>query len=300
MAVAAKIAGLPEIHQMLYRIEDGINIVLVGVGGTGCIVASSALKMIGALPENTKSRVNFTAVDFDLFEPKNLGRQLCIPPDMGKNKAKVIVQRYAPIYNITEKNANYVDKKIESPEDVIALLQYAYTNIIIDCVDKNAPRQHIHNAMKIWSNKLRYGATYVISCGNGEWNGQVGMGGIVKEDGRILRHTKTRTPMDPPYIFSVPSPYVVCPELLDLEEDKREEAMSCADRALLNAQSMVANATSACLGLNYLNAAIAQFNNQIQDKANVPQINGLVRFNAQNNGFSEERLLTTYLDKELV
>ena len=63
---------------------------------------------------------------------------------------------------------------------------------------------------------------------------------------------------------------------------------------------MVANATSANLGLNYLNAMVAQFTNQVSGKANVPQINGLVRFNAMNNGFSEERLLTTYLDKELV
>lgn len=291
---------MPEIHQMLFKVDDGINIIQIGVGGTGCILASNILKTMGAMPEEIKPRLFFTAVDFDVFEPKNLGRQLCIPPDMGKNKAKVIVQRYAPVYNLTEKQAAYVDKKLESPEDLIKLMHPGYTNIIIDAVDKNTPRLHIHNAIKQWTDSHRFAYTYLISCGNGEWNGQVGMGAFIKYRGVILRHANRRSPMDPPYFFSVPSPYAVCPELLDLEEDAKEEAMSCAERALLNAQSMVANNTSAMLGLNYVNAAIAQFSNQIKSKPNVPQINGMVRFNAMNNGFAESRLTTEYLSRELL
>ena len=76
--------------------------------------------------------------------------------------------------------------------------------------------------------------------------------------------------------------------------------MSCAERALLNAQFMVANNTSAMLGLNYVNAAIAQFNNQVKGKPDVPQINGMVRFNAKNNGFSEQRFTNEYVNRELL
>ena len=298
--MATENKAIPEIHQMLFNIPDGLNMVQIGMGGTGCLLGSSILKTMGAMDERVRARLFYTAVDFDKFEPKNLGRQLCIPQDMDKNKAQVIVQRYSSVYNIPETNASYVDKKIESPEDVVKLLHPGYTNFIIEAVDKNTPRKHIHDAIKQFVDSHRYANVYLISCGNGEWNGQVGFGAFVKDRGNIIVSTPKRSIFDEPYIFSVPSPYVVCPELLDLEEDAKEEAMSCAERALINAQSMVANNTSACIGLNYVNAAIAQFNNQVVDKPNIPITNAMVRFNAQKNAFTASEMTSEYLSKELI
>lgn len=51
--------------------------------------------------------------------------------------------------------------------------------------------------------------------------------------------------------ISVPIPYDVYPALIDLEEDKREEQMSCAQRAVENVQSINANKTAANLMFNY-------------------------------------------------
>jgi hypothetical protein len=59
-----------------------------------------------------QERVRYIAIDGDEFEEKNLGRQLCIRPDMGKNKAEVIVGRYASAFGVGEDCASFLDAYI--------------------------------------------------------------------------------------------------------------------------------------------------------------------------------------------
>jgi hypothetical protein len=295
--VPTKVNVLPNLHQHLIKVDDGINIVLVGCGGTGGLIASQVLKIIGAVDPALQTRLRFVVVEGDTFEPKNLGRQLCIPPDMGKNKAKVIVSRYAGAYQVPDTCAKFVDKFIETENDLIALLMNSYTNVVIDAVDKNKPRNIMHDAMKKFVDDRIIAYLYCISCGNGEWSGQVGFGAALKHNRQMMTYTPGKTIVDAPYHFSIPMPYVVWPELLDLERDKQEEAMNCADRAVANAQTMVANSFAATLAVNYVNAIITQFAYQIKDKEDIPQTAGTVQFNAKTNGVTCINLTDEYLAK---
>jgi hypothetical protein len=106
--------------------------------------------------------------------------------------------------------------------------------------------------------------------------------------------------MDAPYYFSIPSPFVVHPNLLDTTVDDREEALSCADRAAANVQTLVANNTAATICFNYVNSVFTQFLNQINGKEDVPQTIGTVMFNAKNNGYTVKQLTDEYLNREVL
>lgn len=290
---------LPNLHQHLPIIHDGANIIQLGVGGTGCPVAMNTLKLIGGMHKDMQARMRYIAIDGDEFEEKNLGRQLCIRPDLGKNKAAVIVSRYSNAFNVSEDSASYYDEYIKGPDDVLKYMHPGYTNIIVDNLDKNRPRTWIKEAVDTFVRTYKFAYVYTISTGNGEWNGQVAMGCVHKSNSQILKYEPGKTAMDEPYYFSIPSPYVIHPELLDVSVDEREDAMSCADRAVANVQTLVANNTAATLCFNYVNAIIGQFIAQVTGKDDIPQTVGTIRFNAKNNGFSAMQLTDEYLAKEV-
>ena len=292
--------SLPNLHQHLPMVEDGINIIQIGVGGTGGQVANNILRTIGGMARDMQDRMRYIGIDGDTFETKNLGRQLCVPNDMGKNKAQVIVGRYANAYNVSTDSAAYIDSYITGKNDILENIHSGFTNIIIDNLDKNKPRNWINDAVKEYIQTYRFGYIYIISTGNGEWNGQVTMGCAHKSNSKILTYTPGKTIIDAPYHFSIPSPYLVSPELLDITVDEKEEALSCADRALANVQTLAANQTAANICFNYANSIISQFINQVEDRPDCPQSVGTVRFNALNNSYTMERLTDEYLAKGIL
>ena len=292
--------NLPNLHQHLPMVEDGINIIQVGIGGTGGQVANNILRTIGGMAKDMQERMRFIGIDGDTFETKNLGRQLCVPNDMGKNKAQVIVGRYANAYNVPSESAAFIDEYITGPKDILDNIHSGFTNIIIDNLDKNKPRNWINDAVKEYIQTYRFGYIYIISTGNGEWNGQVSMGCVHKSNSKILTYAPGKTILDAPYHFSIPSPYLVSPELLDITVDEREEALSCADRAVANVQTLAANQTAANICFNYANSIISQFIHQVEDKADCPQTVGTVRFNAINNSYTTERLTDEYLARGIL
>ena len=287
--------ALPNQHKHLIMVEDGINIIQIGLGGTGGQVANNILRTIGGMDKDLQTRMRYIGIDGDTFEEKNLGRQLCVPHDMGKNKAQVIVSRYANAYKVNEECASFLDEYITGPDDIINNIHCGFTNIIIDNLDKNKPRVWIDQALKQYFRDYRFAYLYSISTGNGEWNGQVSFGCAHKSLSKVQNFVPGKTIMDDPYHFCIPSPYLVSPELLDVTVDEKEEAMSCADRALSNVQTLAANQTAANICFNYVNAVITQFINQVNGKEDAPQMVGTVRFNAQNNGYTTERLTDEYL-----
>lgn len=296
----AKVMELPNLHKHIPIVQDGINIIQIGIGGTGGTVAMNTLKLIGGMERDLQARIRYIGIDGDEFEEKNLGRQLCIRPDLGKNKALAVVGRYANAFGVGEDCASYLDEYITGPDDILKYMHPGYTNIIIDNLDKNRPRVWINEALKKFVATYRFAYLYTISTGNGEWNGQVSMGCVHKANSEIFKYKAGRTALEDPYYFSIPSPFVVNPGLLDTTVDDREEAMSCADRAALNVQTLVANNTAATLCFNYVNSIFAQFINQANGKDDVIQTIGTVRFNAKNNGFSMEQLTDEYLNKEVL
>lgn len=156
--------------------EPDVRIAQIGAGGTGGYVAANLLRLIGGMRE--KNHIQYTLIDGDEFEPKNLGRQLCLSRDIGENKAVNIVRKYSQAYGVPHATAidRYLDGDmlnnvmpellgldmvpnihLNSPEDVMehGNVDYNYfflganpVIIFIDCVDKTTPRKLLYDFLK--------------------------------------------------------------------------------------------------------------------------------------------------------
>lgn len=94
--------------------------------------------------------------------------------------------------------------------------------------------------------------------------------------------------------MSVPTPYERFPELLDLEVDKAEEAMSCAERAAQNVQNITANQTAATLANNYLTSILRGMLPMKNTDRTILTTAG-INFNVNTNVFTSEYLTSDYL-----
>lgn len=166
--------------------------------------------------------------------------------------------------------------------------------------------------------------TYLISSGNGPYSGQVFWGRVVDSwpvftrrstygeantvknvqdiwNGAIDPMRTARIAKDMLYadeketaasiiarfqetLYSVPLPYTLFPNLIDISHDKAEEELSCADRAAANVQHIVANQTAANLVVNYVTAILRGLFPQSPDDQQPLDCIG-VHFNAANNTF---------------
>lgn len=450
---------------------NNLHIIQLGAGGTGGYVAYEILRMLGNIPEMLKPYVHYTLMDGDVYEPKNLGRQLCCEDDIGKYKAQVLVEDYGELFGVTQEQASHIDeyftdisqlavlpkfplpiwtvfvdndvkKFFEDSEAAVAFNSKqphinapATSFIIIDCVDKNAPRKLLHdyfadidslpgtlarlnyslnavsNCDKITTTGQQimahnnngdsllgsmYGITpirdiYIISSGNGKYTGQVSwgrksflgnssgpmhykdifgdrdvssiLGPKINTEGELeaIDITPNMTDADvnklrmealAKYYFtpsnvkrfndnvfqeivdpatgrlsqgyiksipipmknledpeiedkhpmlknmnmfmsafmSTPTPYDRFPSLTDLEIDKREEAMSCAERAEHNVQSINANKTAAALVVNYFTSI---FNGMYMFEKEVPVLTTeTTRFNILTGEYSSDPIDT--------
>ena len=287
------------VHRHSPATREGVNIVVVGVGGTGGYVSSYLIRLLGGLRDDLKSRVSLTLIDPDTFSVSNLGRQLCIERDIGKNKAEVIACRYTAAYNVTESPVAFIPSAVKSTEDITSLLKLDCTNIFIDCVDKTAPRKVMHDAIKQSFTNRRELAVYLISSGNEEYTGQVAWGAAIKTDSRARMYSPTTKIESPPYVFSVPMPYKKMPRLMDLAVDKAEEALSCGERAARNIQTLTANQTAAALTFNYASTIIDAYRAKVMQKPAADLTCAMVSFDSQKNLYKSEFLIDEYVKGEL-
>lgn len=94
---------------------------------------------------------------------------------------------------------------------------------------------------------------------------------------------------------SVPSPYNRNPDLVDVEKDKVEEQMSCAERAAENVQNIAANKTAANLVINYFRGI---FNGMFPLEKDASQLLSTVgvKFDVRTNTFVPETLTRSYIN----
>ena len=76
-----------------------LNIVVVGVGGTGGHLAPQLARIMWLERENGRD-VQMTFVDPDLIEEKNIGRQNFCPASIGQNKALDLAMRFNAAYGL--------------------------------------------------------------------------------------------------------------------------------------------------------------------------------------------------------
>lgn len=188
-------------HGRLYSC-DPTHIIQIGAGGTGGYTAVEIMRYLSNMPESIRPLVTYTLIDGDVFEPKNLTRQMCTAEDMGINKATALINNYGPFFQLHPEAAKAVPKYINDASDLDAIitdLEYRVSNmwsrdtlflhtmfdasgsnyIIIDCVDKNTPRAILYDYINIYLKaRIRKGSIYLISSGNGKTSGQVCWGRI--------------------------------------------------------------------------------------------------------------------------
>ena len=212
---------------MKFDTERPVKIVMLGAGGTGGHIAPHIYRLLYALDRPAR----FIICDGDIVEQKNLVRQNFSEADLGKNKARVLAERYSRVFGI---ETEYVPNFVETVDALMELIQpldwkrdqYEWKTVkemvmLIGAVDNNRSRQVCHKAFS-QSKELIY-----IDSGNGEFSGQVVCG--VRRNGRTVQKP-------------VGSVY---PELMRDKGDKFPTELSCAEAAQSDPQSMAANITAA-------------------------------------------------------
>ena len=228
---------------MRISIERPVKIVMLGAGGTGAYAAPHIYRLLHVLDRP----VRFIIADGDTVEEKNLVRQNFVNSDLGKNKAKVLAERYASAFGM---EIEYIPEFIENEDRLRNLItpdrigQTGITStqflrgfnpsdllknlvILIGAVDNNKSRQMCHRVFKSME-ELIY-----IDSGNGEYTGQIVCG--------IRRKSRT-------YYKPVGDLY---PDIL-LETDKYPTELSCAEAAVSAPQSVAANIMAAAAITSYV------------------------------------------------
>lgn len=238
--------------------NQGHNIIVIGAGGNGSYLIPHLARMVNQHNQEIslfQDENRLTLVDADRVEPHNLGRQHFIEPDVGRNKAEVLAQRYGAAYGMP---IHYKAEYLEDKEALDALVrQDNKPTIIVGCVDNNKTRMMVHD---LFRNNQYTHKMYSLDLGNEEWAGQVVMGYQpaqmmndfidASEDLRKEMYkneeNKGRLPIpDMPEFFGG-----------NLEvtsnDDQFPSMQSCGENAVSAPQNIFTNQTMAHIGLGFL------------------------------------------------
>jgi PRTRC genetic system ThiF family protein len=225
------------------------NFWIVGCGGTGSFLVQLVVRLASSLRASGKSSTLYLC-DPDCIELHNLERQCFCAAELGLNKAKALAARYALAWNTLQFEAIdqlFDPKWIEHP-------RYYELTLLFGCVDQATGRRSLASAIDRHNCQTKEAARlWWLDCGNGERHGQVLVGSSCSPD------------VDSYYAeigcLHLPAPYVQAPELLQDEPDT--PALSCAEMAQHNRQSLTVNAevasTAADLASDLLSGALNRF-----------------------------------------
>lgn len=154
-----------------------IKYIVVGAGGTGSYLVNS---LVNYLNYGDKVDKEIVIVDGDFVEERNLLRQGFLQPDIGRNKAKVLSERFEKVaYNVGVSYRSEYIEKIEELTDIIGEEEEIEEVVLISCVDNNMARLRILVSQYAWYYTNNKTITF-IDGGNSEWTGQTIVNRIVK------------------------------------------------------------------------------------------------------------------------
>ncbi|MBN1190424.1 MAG: ThiF family adenylyltransferase [Dehalococcoidales bacterium] len=221
-------------YKVAFReIQTDPNIVVVGVGGTGSLVADGLCRLF------TKTDANIMLVDYDRVEEHNLLRQNFYPGDVGKFKSQVIAERLARFYGRPIGYSVFpFEKDLLDEHWGVGMIKKPGNLIILGCTDQAESRQRIAESIS-WQNCW-------IDAGNGYQSGQVLIGNTVdknllKESFNIGQHS----------VIRLPAPSLQLPSLL-IPPASPETPRDCAEAIEDNSQSPVINQAMATIMLDIL------------------------------------------------
>lgn len=223
---------LGEFNQVLF--------VLVGCGGNGSYVAESIARFCRLLTQRGK-RAQALFIDPQSVEVKNIPRQRFSDAEIGLNKAQVLAARYSLLWGV---------EILAYPTRFNADLLHGYYNwliFLVGCVDDGPARNAIAQCL-IQNSSSDLPKRWWLDLGNHQESGQILLGSA--PDPNHLRWAF----QTPSHCLTLPSPALVHPEILLPRPDQLINApMSCAEIAMLNAQSQTVNGMCAAIASDYLN-----------------------------------------------
>ncbi len=218
---------------MKFAKDKSVKIVMLGAGGTGGHIATHLYRLCHSL----ERQIKIIICDGDIVEQKNLIRQNFIIPDLGRNKAQVLSERYSTAFGM---ETLYVPDFIEDKQKLAELItsdsykESSYSHktseelvILIGAVDNNKSRLICHEVFMATKDLI------YIDSGNGEFTGQVVCG--IRQNG---------------YSYYKPIGEVY-PDILE-DTDKFPTELSCAEASMSAPQSIVANIMAATAVVSYV------------------------------------------------
>ncbi|MEH6454727.1 MAG: PRTRC system ThiF family protein [Cocleimonas sp.] len=199
-------------------INNPINILLIGAGGSGSQIATELFQMDSLLRQISEQSVyiNLTLIDGDTVSIFNVGRQAFYMGDVGSYKAEVLVSRFNNFGGTHWKSINeYCDPQKMTFHDY---------DIVITAVDKAEFR--IKLGEKFNNNQYRSDLLW-LDVGNGKSDGQIILGNAY----RNLSSNGIR----------LPNVYDLYSEMLKDVDDDSEDIPSCSTEMALKKQDFGAN-----------------------------------------------------------
>jgi PRTRC genetic system ThiF family protein len=219
-------------YRVLLGDDKRVQIMLVGVGGTGSALALS----LGRLAYHARSKgmqIDMTFVDHDLVEAKNVGRQCFCPAEVDYNKAECLALRLNLAFGLDI---------VAMPERFTSTLARSWSSsrsslvLLIGAVDNHLARRDLAKAVDEGRGRI-----WCLDIGNAQYNGQVLIGNTADLD-RIEF-------FELGLCSGLPSPYIQEPALLEPEDEPM--ALSCTDLTLREEQSLMVNQTAASIAAQY-------------------------------------------------
>lgn len=211
------------------------QIVIVGVGGTGCQVARIAARMLYDMRRSRLHVPQMVLIDPDRIEEKNVGRQaMFAPAEIGEYKAAAIGRRLNLALGL---DIAWITEPVNAEKH----FDHA-GSVVISCVDNHLARRELSRV-----------AGCHISAGNDRFHSQVCIGNSVDRE-QVMQHIDGRDGM---YVY-LPHESLLFPQLLEPEPEESEPmpAQSCAELSSLGEQSLIINDWSAGLVGSYLYALL--------------------------------------------
>lgn len=215
-------------HNYLLNPTHRIQVMVIGVGGTGSFLLAELVALSQTLKELGKKPFQIKVFDDDVVEPHNVFKQKFFEADIGKYKAEVLVNRINRAYG---SDVEFYTEKLYD----IHTANDTLPNIIISCVDNVQSRIQIDKSIKKNIAK-RIGSGYNnifywIDCGNSKDFGQVFLSSYTE------KKKKDRLP-----------------SIVDLNPLMKDDvtAPSCSMRAALLQQSFMINKMTGVLAIQML------------------------------------------------
>ncbi|MEP6903418.1 MAG: ThiF family adenylyltransferase [Actinomycetota bacterium] len=222
---------------------------LIGAGGTGSFMAMNLARLAFELKVSGK-RANIIIVDPDRVKEGNIPRSNFCFAEIGANKAETLAGRIARAWGIEVGfvKEGFHPALLESKSDDWRA-KYSDSNklkILVGCVDNHLARGNMHEAVKLYNDKVyntRALRLWWIDGGNGRDSGQVLIGN------HLDKKEICESAHESPILSLLPAPSLQHPELLKIEtlklksqsNQEAEGRITCAERIRLKEQSLNIN-----------------------------------------------------------